>query len=126
MHSFILFLLFLICISLSFCVRCKEVLGIENLEEKAAATTPAITSYSPRDPNIQRYYDNYKVYLKENTNTTYDEYVGREILKKDDSASAYIRGRIPDPNNKSVNEKIKEREDLISYFINLFKKNSRT
>ncbi len=99
-----------------------------------AWTTPVLTTSSPTNstasyqssnPLMQRYYDNYKVFLKEKTNTTYDEYVGREILKRDDSASAYIRGRPSDSNNRPIGDEIKEHSDLISYFIDLFKHNSQ-
>ena len=67
----------------------------------------------------QTYYDGYKRYLKENTNTTYDEYVGQERLLKEDSASAYIR------NKKPVPKDIAEDKTLIDYFIHLFNKDSK-
>jgi len=76
------------------------------------------------DASIRKYYDNYKEYLKDHTNTTFDQYVGNQILKKDDSASAYIRKLTPDPKNNKVEERIKQHENLIDYFIQLFNNNS--
>ena len=74
------------------------------------------------DKSIRKYYDNYTDYLKDHTNTTYDQYVGNQILRKDDSASAYIRKQTLDPKTNKVQENIIQHENLIDYFIQLFKK----
>ena len=74
--------------------------------------------------SVRKYYDNYTEYLKDHTNTTYDQYVGNQILKQDDSASAYIRKQTIDPKHNKAEEKIKQHENLIDYFMQLFKTNS--
>ncbi len=88
-------------------------------QELEAFITPTPT---PMDAlgQSQTYYDGYKTYLKENTNTTYDEYVGQERLFKEDSASAHIR------NQKPVPKDIAEDKTLLTYFIDLFNKDSIT
>lgn len=63
----------------------------------------------------------YSLYLHDNTNTTYDMLVDNQILKKGDSASAYMRANTQDPKYKGVDKTIAENETLLEYFIHLFK-----
>jgi len=78
------------------------------------------------DKTLRRYYDNYTVYLDDNSHTSYDKYLGKRILKRDDSASAYLSKNTIEPNNTTDKEEIviKEHETLIDYFIKTFINNS--
>jgi hypothetical protein len=65
--------------------------------------------------------EKYSLYLHDNTNTTYDMLVDKQILKRGDSASAYMSRHTQDPKYKGIDKTVAESETLLEYFIHLFK-----
>ena len=102
MNYFLLILIFLLCISLSF------------FTSREGATEPEVTEPEVTEPINS-------IFLKNNTNTTFDNYIGNNILKNDVSASSYIMRNQPDPNYNDVEKKIEENKTLIDFFKNTFR-----
>jgi hypothetical protein len=62
------------------------------------------------------YYD----YLNNKTNSSYDYYVDKQILKNGESVSAYMRNHRPTSNNE-IDREIENNTNLANFFIHLFK-----
>jgi len=71
-------------------------------------------SNHPRMYNSNNYRNN--IYLKDNTNTKYDKYLGSVIKKAGDSASSYMMRHPSDPKYKGVDKHIAESQTLIDFF----------
>jgi hypothetical protein len=56
------------------------------------------------------------VYLKKNTNTTYDDYLDKKILNND-SASAYLMKTPPNPKYKNEDKQINDNVNIIDFFL---------
>ena len=97
-----------------------------NSNTTSPMNTPVLTSIpantlAPMNDSNQNYGIWDSKYLYDRTNTTYDKYVDELILKKGDSASAYMNNHKPDPKYKGIDNTIAENESLLDYFIHLFK-----
>lgn len=117
--------IFVFCISIPFLFKTKEHLNESTSGKKDTYefvdTTPHIDTSDQNNKSIIKYYDNYTEYLKEKTNTSYDQYAGEENLIQKDSVSAYVRKHTPNPHYSSEDKKIEQHENLIDYFIKSFK-----
>jgi len=119
---FIIIFIFVICISLPFLLITKEHLNDgKNDASDLIDTSPQIDTSDQKNKSIRKYYDNYTEYLKEYTNTSYDQYAGEENLIQKDSVSAYVRKQTPNPQYSPEDKEITQHENLIDYFIKSFK-----
>ena len=110
--------IFVLCISIPFIFKTKEHINEGNTDFNMS---PEIDTSDQKNKSIIKYYDNYTEYLKEKTNTSYDQYAGEENLIQKDSVSAYVRKHTPNPHYSLEDKKIEQHENLIDYFIKSFK-----
>ena len=101
---FVILFLFMVCVSLPFLLKSKETL---------------VNNFTVGPTHIPT------VYLKDNTNTSFDNYLGDTVFNHGESASSYIIRNKPDTTVTSKEINAIENKSLIDFFKNSYNKYSK-